>query len=187
MATKEKQGKEKAQDRPADPCEPGEHNERIYYPEVPDAERNPQKRLDKMQEITDAEKNPAKKAEMQFEVDAARHNVEKSKTITDGNQISRPATQKELADGKRGDDQFVKAVCQICGRWREVDHAPNRNHAVEAKSGDYGNWSGSDQMKDNAKFTHGGGKNCSYKVPADSLSEDQIVMMKSRGFSVISV
>jgi hypothetical protein len=157
-----------------EPCPPGEHVERLYFPEIDPAEANPFRRVEKMKE---AGADP-------FEVAAVEHNI-KLGHITHGRQISRGATLAELNAGLPGNHQHIKAVCVKCGQFREVDHASDRKSSVECKNqtSQYGQ---SDQFKNN-KILLERGYDVAYKVPASKQRDKKINALRDAGFDVIFV
>jgi hypothetical protein len=157
-----------------EPCSPGEHVERLYFPEVDPAEANPLKRVKKMKE---AGADP-------FEVAAVEHNIN-SGHITHGRQISRGATPAELDAGSPGNHQHVKAVCIKCGQFREIDHASGNKSSVECKNQtkQYGQ---TDQFKNN-KVLLERGYHVSYKVPASKQGDKKINTLEDAGFDVVFV
>jgi hypothetical protein len=140
-----------------EPCDAGEHSERIIRPEVHPDEADPNARADKMEQVA----NETGDAGDHFEVAAARHNIADG-SITHGNQLSRKRTESEAEDGVNGDEQKIWAVCTICGAKRELDQTPTGGVA-EAK--DRARNSGQhDQFANNAKLQKDG-LHITYKVP----------------------
>jgi hypothetical protein len=159
----------------ADPsCPDGEHVERIYFPEIDRAEKNPWKRIEKMKEA----------GADSFEIFATEHNV-KEGHITNGRQISRGATQAELDAGLPGNHQHIKAVCIKCGQFREIDHASNRKAPVECKN-QKSSYGGTAQFKNNMAMVEQGYK-VSYKIPANKRLDEKVNALKNAGFDVVFV
>ena len=167
-------------------CGPGNHNERISYPEVPDDEQSPKRRIAKMREA------PSTNA---FEIRAAEHDV-KEGDITHGEQLSRDRTPEEKERGVDGNAQKILAICQVCRHAREIDQAPNKNSTVEAKDID-SSPAGTNQFRNNEKFIEGGGKEVDYKLPKATVSEQAVEAVRGQqtwvqtientGFGVIPV
>ncbi|MBZ4421602.1 hypothetical protein [Myxococcus sp. RHSTA-1-4] len=157
-----------------DPCPPGEHAERIYFPEVDPAEANPLRRIAKMR---DAENDA-------FEIAAAEYNVKRGH-ITHGRQISRAATSAELAAGLNGGHQHVKAVCIRCGQSREIDHAADKRTTVECKN-QMSPYGGSDQLKNNKTMLERGMR-VSYKLPAGQRGDRRLQTLTDAGFELIFI
>jgi hypothetical protein len=159
-----------------EPCPPGEHVERVYFPEVPKDEEAPLQRVAKMKEAVGQDP---------FEIAAVEHNIKKGH-ITQGRQISRNATQAEKDAGFPGNHQHIKAVCVKCGQFREIDHASNKKSLVEAKNQDEA-YGGTDQFKNNATMLERGGT-VSYKLP-DYKKKDKKrnETLEKAGFDVVFV
>ncbi|WP_163993610.1 hypothetical protein [Pyxidicoccus caerfyrddinensis] len=155
------------------PCPPGEHSERIYFPEVDPAEASPLKRIEKMKEAGKDE----------FEIAAAEHNVRMGH-ITHGRQISRDATDEEMAAGLPGDHQHVRAVCIKCGKSRELDHAASKRDVTECKNQERSY--GSEQLMNNRVLAERGYK-VSYKVPAARRTDRKVGKLTETGFDVVFV
>lgn len=154
-------------------CSPGEHTERIYFPEVDPSEAHPLKRLEKLKQAG----NDA------FEIAAVEHNIHAGH-ITHGRQISRGATPEELVAGLSGDHQHIRAVCIKCGASREIDHASGSRAVTECKNqeGKYG----SPQMKNNKALVERSFK-VSYKVPDSKRHDRKLDGLREAGFEVILV
>ena len=155
------------------PCPPGEHAERIYFPEVDPTEANPLKRIEKMREAG----NDA------FEIAAAEHNV-RIGHVTHGRQISRDATQAELEAGLAGDHQHVRAVCIRCGKSREIDHAASKREVTECKNQERSY--SSEQLMNNQVLMERGVK-VAYKVPAARRADRKVDKLRGTGFDVVFV
>jgi hypothetical protein len=162
-----------AQPMVENPCPPGEHAERIYFPEVDPSEVSPLKRIEKMKEAG----NDA------FEIAAAEHNVRMGH-ITHGRQISRDATPEELDAGLTGDHQHVRAVCTRCGKSRELDHAMSKKEVTECKNQE--RTYGSEQLMNNRVLLERGIK-VSYKVPAARRTDRKLDKLRDTGFDVVLV
>ena len=158
-----------------DICGAGKHVERIQYPEVPKSEWHPQKRVDVLRSlaVTDGD---------MFEVAAAQHNVDDG-SITHGSQLSRPLTPEEEAAGENGDSQKVFAICNVCGHRREIDHAPNKNSVVEAKSSDQAVRAGRQRANNSALV--GRGLSVTYKTPP--LSYAKYSALLDQGFGSVQI
>jgi hypothetical protein len=163
-----------AKPEPENACPPGEHVERVYFPEVPPGEESPAKRLAKLKE---AGNDP-------FEVAAVAHNINAGH-ITHGRQISRGATESELDAGLKGDFQHVKAVCVKCGQFRELDHASSKDNVTECKN-QRTPFSGTPQFMNNRTMVERG-KRVSYKVPASQKRDKRMDTLREAGFEVIFV
>ena len=163
-----------AQPMVENPCPPGEHAERIYFPEVDPAEANPLKRIEKMKEA----------ANEAFEVAAAEHNVRMGH-ITHGRQISRGVTPDEELMGAKGDHQHIKAVCIKCGQLRELDHAADKRMITECKNQEqpYG---GTTQFRNNQALVERGYR-VSYKVPEFQRGDRRLESLSDAGFEVVFV
>ncbi len=172
---KNKQKKEKSNEEKPEDCGPGNHVERIVFPDCPKNEQKPENRIKKMEEAGNHDP---------FEIAAAKHNV-KSGEITNGRQISRNRTESEKAKGEKGDNQHVKARCIICEREREVDQAHDRNSSVEAKNQE-GSFAGTDQYRNNVQMATVGGKKVTYKIPESQLRERRVDTLRDN-FRVIGV
>lgn len=157
-----------------DPCPPGEHAERIYFPEVDSTEASPLQRIEKMKEAG----NDA------FEVAAAEHNVRMGH-ITHGRQISRSATPDEEMAGAKGDHQHIKAVCIRCGQLRELDHAPDKRTITECKNQEK-SYGGSPQFRNNEALAKSGCR-VSYKVPESQRRDRRLESLSNAGFDVVFV
>ncbi|WP_164010869.1 hypothetical protein [Pyxidicoccus trucidator] len=156
------------------PCPPGEHAERIYFPDVDPAEASPLNRIEKMRE---AGNDP-------FEIAAAEYNVRLGH-ITHGRQISRGATPDEESAGAKGDHQHIKAVCIKCGQLRELDHAPDKRVITECKN-QGGSYGGSTQFRNNQGLAQRGFR-VSYKVPESQRGDRRLESLQDAGFEVIFV
>ncbi|MCP3145376.1 hypothetical protein [Pyxidicoccus xibeiensis] len=154
-------------------CPPGEHAERIYFPEVAPDEAHPLRRVEKMKE---AGNDP-------FEVAAVEHNIAAGH-ITHGRQISRGVTPREKAAKMKGDSHYVRAVCIKCGASRELDHASARNNSTECKNQD--SPYGSDQMLNNKALLERGFK-VSYKVPDSKRNDRKLETLRDAGFEIVFV
>ncbi|MCI5166900.1 MAG: DUF4150 domain-containing protein [Candidatus Electrothrix sp. GM3_4] len=158
-----------------DVCGPGQHKESVQFPNVPKSEWHPNKRLAMLKKL-------AKTAEQKFEVAAAKHNIDNG-TITHGSQISRPLTPEEKKKGLHSKDQEVTAVCKVCGYRREIEHAPNKNSTVEAKSTSAA-LKASKQKANNLSLVQKG-KTVTYKAPP--LSDQKKQDLVNKGFNVIKI
>jgi Domain of unknown function (DUF4150) len=159
-----------------DICGAGEHNEETHYPEVPEDEKDPNKRLAAMraQATTDGDV---------FECDAAQHNINDG-SITDGSQLSRRTTPEEEDAGASPGDQMIWLVCTICGYRRECDQAPAPDHNVEAKSTTDG-LKGCDQKTNNLARVEAG-NTVTYKSPTIE-NHQQYQSMLDNGFNVVQL
>jgi hypothetical protein len=158
-----------------DVCGAGKHKERIEHPQVPKSEWHPSKRVEAMRAV-------ATTAEDLFEVAAAEHNIADG-SITHGSQLSRNASDQEIADGAHNDDQKIWAICTVCGYRREIDQAPDRKTTVEAKSTSDAISSG-DQKANNRALVEKG-NSVTYKSP--ELGRQKLTDLLDQGFKHIPI
>jgi hypothetical protein len=158
-------------EEPVPPCDPGAHVDDLIFPEVPKGEMSVPERIKKMEE---AGADP-------FEIKAAKHNY-KNKHITKGNQISRPRTPGEAAEGKSGEHQHIRAKCRICGFEREIDMAVSKFETIECKN-QQGPFGGTDQIRNNEKFASLKPRKVTYKIPADQVDDRRTDRL--RGFATV--
>lgn len=159
----------------ADECGPGNHVEKVYFPDVPKDEVSVPNRIAKLREM-------AQDNQQRYEAVAAAHN-HAAGTLDHGKQISREITPEERAAGHHPDSQKVLAVCKVCGYRREIDHAEkDGKKTVEAKySG--GAISAGSQRKNNATFAAKPGHGVTYKAP--TIGGSTIGALKRLGMGVI--
>jgi len=158
-----------------DVCGAGKHTEEIEKPKPPPGEEKPAGRLAQMA------KDAVSKGE-KFEAAAADHNI-KDGSVKAGDQLSRGRSPDEEAAGKKGDEQFIWAVCTVCGYRREIDQA-GEHGVVEAKTSGSAALAKAKQLANNAELVSTGTP-VSYKIPTPSA--DEIRELRALGFEVINV
>lgn len=152
-----------------DVCNPGEHNETLVRPAVPDDEQTVPGRIAQMAAIADDRGS-------RFEVEAANQNLADGH-ITSGDQLSRGRTPQETAAGANGNDQHVFARCSKCGREREIDHLGNLSGTptlFECKNKDSLSRADKDKMIDNRVLAQAQGMRVAYKFPPSQASAARI-------------
>jgi hypothetical protein len=158
-----------------DVCGPGNHIERIYYPEVPKSEWSPRARLEAMRA------NARTPGDL-FEVAAAEHNIEAGH-ITRGEQLSRNMSDEERDRGASEDDQKIWAICLVCHHRREIDQATDRDSTVEVKSTSDAIEAGKQKQNNRALVERG--KSVTYKAPP--LARNKLDALKADGFKYIKI
>lgn len=158
----------------ADECGPGNHVEKVYFPDVPREEMSVKRRIAKLRELADGDRQAL------YEAVAAMHNYQAG-TLDHGKQISRELSEEEREADWHPDSQKVMAVCQVCGYRREIDHASDPKNVVEAKY-DPGAITSGSQQKNNVAFAAKPGHSSTYKAPSASAKTVDALKAKNLRF-----